>query len=341
VPGNSSAETLVQATSIGGMARHAIGLATAQPDANSVRGKVHSAFDKAWNLRLLPGSLISVVQHDVGCGPLFVVLTPEDSPILGACRPQRGVPMRVTAHALMVQTDASHSLRIDLSSASTWSTPKRVANVVSPADVAKNLQHTAAWIAARGKSGGLCAFDQGEDDVFGVTPVSCAGERALSALEGSWRALDAGEANAAAQHLLALVGLGPGLTPSGDDMLIGLLGALSLAEASYRCEWPWLGKLQQGLAQDCQPGSTTELSQQWLDAAIVREVPQRLSDVLCALLAAQPGEHEGDSRPLEAALARLTELGATSGVDALAGGWLALSALLPAPGAPTVRPCRS
>jgi hypothetical protein len=35
---------------------------------------------------------------------------------------------------------------------------------------------------------------------------------------------------------------------------------------------------------------------------------------------------------LEAALARLTELGATSGVDALIGSWLALWALLKAKG---------
>ena len=107
-----------------------------------------------------------------------------------------------------------------------------------------------------------------------------------SALEGARRALDASEVSAAVQHLLTVVGLGPGLTPSGDDMLLGLLGALHMAEASYRRKWSWLRDLRQGLAERCQAGRTTQLSHQWINAATAGEVPQRLSEVLCALLKA-------------------------------------------------------
>jgi len=333
VPESSCAEKQVQAATIGGLARQAIASACAQAEAIAAPGEVHSAFDKAWNLRLLPGSLISVVQHDVGCGPLFVVLTPDDSAILHACRPERGVPVRVRAQVLMVQTDAGHWLRIDLGSASNWWTPKHVANAVPPARLAENLEHAAAWLYAQQLLGGLCSFAPGKAGKLGITPISRAGERALAALEGAWRAVDSGDVSAAVEHLLTLVGLGPGLTPSGDDMLVGWFGALSLAEASYGGGWPWLGELQRGLAEGSQAGRTTELSQQWLNAAFVGQVPQRLSDVLCSLLATGPDDKTQGERKLETALSELTKLGATSGVDALAGGWLALSALLKAKGA--------
>lgn len=69
-------------------------------------------------------------------------------------------------------------------------------------------------------------------------------------------------------------------------MLLGLLGALHMAEASYRRKWSWLRDLRQGLAERCQAGRTTQLSHQWINATIAGEVPQRLSEVLCALLKA-------------------------------------------------------
>jgi len=176
LPGSSVQEIMLQATSIGGIARKAITLACAQADAPIVQAQVHSAFDNAWNLWLPPRTLVSVVRHEIGHGPLSVVLRPGDGGFLSSRRPHRGAPVRIHAQGLSVQTNAEHWLHIDISAAQTWWTPKHVANAVSPACVAENLEYTAAWMAGQEKVGGLCSLARGEDRVFRINPLSRAGE---------------------------------------------------------------------------------------------------------------------------------------------------------------------
>src|SRR5207302_2389490 len=50
--------------------------------------------------------------------------------------------------------------------------------------------------------------------------------RALESLSRSVPALDSGNVESAGDELIGLLGLGPGLTPSGDDLLAGLLAGL-------------------------------------------------------------------------------------------------------------------
>lgn len=123
-----------------------------------------------------------------------------------------------------------------------------------------------------------------------------------------------------------LIGLGAGLTPSGDDYLVGILSVLHhlptgrapSGRASER-------ELRQALGQRVRDGAvlTTTVSGHFLRAAADGRFH---ADIAAATVAALT-----DADTLEAAFARVTGIGSTSGTDALFGLVDAVDALSAAP----------
>lgn len=123
-----------------------------------------------------------------------------------------------------------------------------------------------------------------------------------------WLAEPIGSPDAAA----GLIGLGPGLTPSGDDLIGGALCALHAAgrvdTASRLSAWAL------ALARD----NTSRISRAHLECASQGECGEAVSDAIIALML-------GEAVDLE----RIHAIGHTSGWDALAGVSMALSAAGP------------
>ena len=112
--------------------------------------------------------------------------------------------------------------------------------------------------------------------------------------------------NALAGEAAQLIGLGPGLTPSGDDYLGGVLVALRWVGRGSQADslWRWL--------EPRIPERTGAISAAHLAAAAGGEMHEALHDVLRDLSA-------WDTPDLLPALSRLDAVGHTSGWDALAG----------------------
>ncbi len=111
----------------------------------------------------------------------------------------------------------------------------------------------------------------------------------------------------------ALVGLGPGLTPAGDDLLGGALAALHAAGRAGIA-----GTLAAWVLPLAQHG-TSRISRAHLACAARGETGEAVHGMLGALLAG--------GADLEDPLARVAAVGHTSGWDALAGAALAFTAL--------------
>jgi hypothetical protein len=127
-----------------------------------------------------------------------------------------------------------------------------------------------------------------------------------------------------------LLGLGPGLTPAGDDVLAGLhAGTQLLAEAVVGSDE--LGRLAVaarrtgGRVARTAPDATTAISAALLDHAARGEVAAPAGHLLAALTGAGP---------VEPAVDRLLAVGSTSGRD-LAAGLLAAAELVTATAAAT------
>jgi hypothetical protein len=113
--------------------------------------------------------------------------------------------------------------------------------------------------------------------------------------------------------LLALVGVGEGLTPTGDDVIVGIVAALdSLSAADVSA-----GALHAGLVQQLShavTGRTTRLAAQLILSACGGEYAEPLRDLLHCI-AADPI----DQRTLGASARAVAALGHDSGVSLIRG----------------------
>ncbi|MGA8514915.1 MAG: DUF2877 domain-containing protein [Burkholderiaceae bacterium] len=114
---------------------------------------------------------------------------------------------------------------------------------------------------------------------------------------------------------LRVLGLGHGLTPSGDDCVGGIMFALHLAPRTQWCS------AMPGLRSRIRAAAA--VSTNVISAALLDDLMQGASySVLHQLLAALQSKHPPT---IEAATTQLLRLGATSGADMLAGLLLALT----------------
>lgn len=114
--------------------------------------------------------------------------------------------------------------------------------------------------------------------------------------------------------VLWLVGRGPGLTPSGDDALVGILAVLTMSEQVSHSA---LAELFRVLERD---GVllTTDVSRAYLLCAVRGEYSQSITDVMEAL---------GEPDRLGSVVRRLVKHGHTSGIDVHLGMSVAVETL--------------
>lgn len=112
--------------------------------------------------------------------------------------------------------------------------------------------------------------------------------------------------------ITSLVGLGIGLTPSGDDYLVGALATLSLHPAAEDARFTVATALREILLSPGGPERTTAVSLHALTAATDRGFHHDLAAAARALLTA-------DAPAAGAAFAATAAIGSTSGTDALFG----------------------
>ena len=134
---------------------------------------------------------------------------------------------------------------------------------------------------------------------------------ARAGIKGLLHALQDGDRSGIHGSAALLAGLGPGLTPAGDDYLVGLMAGLRV----------WPGPLENGglsppevcrIIFEAAEGRTTLLSRAFLRSAKEGLFGENWHELLAALV-------RGDAIGIQRAARRVLSSGATSGADALAG----------------------
>jgi hypothetical protein len=154
----------------------------------------------------------------------------------------------------------------------------------------------------------------------GAAPAEAVGTRLASAGRAVGDALCAGDADSARLVAARMVGLGTGLTPSGDDLLCGLLAALwctkieGTEDARLLAGW--------GAALATMLDRTTVAGATLLECAIAGSFSGALRDLAAELAGRSPGDR---AHALGAAMGRLCAMGHTSGMDTAAGFLFGLS----------------
>ncbi|HEY8198143.1 MAG TPA: DUF2877 domain-containing protein [Candidatus Limnocylindrales bacterium] len=258
-----------------------------RPLAERPDGLVHSIFASAVNVSV-GGRLLTIVEPAAGRLPWgLTVISGADFTAFGL-RPGDRVEM-TPARLRFVRT----GLQVDLGPARGWDPTIRKIDRPAPAE-------RLSMAAELTPVGGL---GRAADDPLRAWA-------AITSLRSAAGAMDGKLLDRASQ---TLIGRGPGLTPSGDDVLVGFNAAMAAADH------PLARAAALRIAVTAR-GRTTDVAQSYHDAAARGAYAEHLHDVIQALVAV-----DGDT--LEPAIARMLAWGATSGADTLLGILLASDAL--------------
>jgi hypothetical protein len=279
----------------------------------AARGRVVAVASRAIHVEAPDGALLCVAEARTSNAPLTLRVALPPGASFAARGLAVGTPVTVRETTLLLG-----DLRIHCEAPRAWAQDGRPGAAV-PAERLRRgvaLLARASRVVAR-REGLYAAIAHLDALLAGATPpeLDLLTRRAWPALLGivaAWRA-DNGEALAAAPR--GLVGLGPGATPSGDDLLAGLLVAARRGLRAHGREEAAVDRHAAGCLGLV--SETTRLAGARLRCAAADELDEALDAVFPPVYAAH-----GRCAWLHAA--RAAELGHSSGTDTLAGVLLGL-----------------
>jgi hypothetical protein len=271
---------------------------------DGARGEVRAVFERSLYFTL-DGAWICLGGAGLGSGPLNM-LAAGSAPI-ALCRGV-GAAAAVAGDRLHVGAAA-----FGVAGARPWSPPPPAWTLSSLGAGLAALDDVVAGVAPYEGMAALL-IRRGSGPLSATAATASAPAAALAEWVG--RGIGAADSRippGPADALQALLGLGPGLTPSGDDLIGGAMVALHLLDRRNLRDAVW-SALGPSLATH-----TNDISAAHLAAAAEGYGAAALHGVLNALLS-------GETERLDNALAAITAIGHTSGWDALAGGVIVLRA---------------
>jgi hypothetical protein len=270
------------------------------------RGRVTAVFEHSAYLSV-GAQWIAIA--DGACGPI-AILVPSVAPELIA-ELRVGDPVETDRRGVHLGEGA----RLDLTRAPTWHPP--ALPIGTPGSLGRGLRALRSMARDRVRREGLGACLLGEDAGRATAPVLRMAAPAVTGLR-DWlsgiRHEPQGGPPLSPPDVRALVGLGPGLTPSGDDFLAG---AMIAAHAVGRAD---LARSLLDAIERCAARGVGPISRAHLEAASQGAGHAHLHAALGHILA-------GDISMLSVALDAIDDIGHTSGWDALAGAVTLLDAL--------------
>jgi len=269
-------------------------------------GIVHSVFARACNVRLETGALLTMVSSEKSNVPNGLrIETPAqfgfpDFVRSGEPASCRGGTVRLGRFGLSIDLRTAvcwhldlSGLRIDLhqqDQAAAWTVAWQTLYAHQRGETLPAITEAMAWASRN------------------LTPPVKRAFRTVPALLDATGALHAGEACAAIEPL---IGLGPGLTPSGDDFLVGYFAGLWSTAGHDTARRGFLASVGTWLSQAA--AHTNEISR----ATIQSAVRGNLSEPIARL--AQRVDRSDNMDNVQAATRAALQIGHSSGTDGVAG----------------------
>lgn len=271
-------------------------------ETDSLVGTVHSIFDSVINvLATDQNNLLTIALDDVISSPWM--MKTKDNYLFETMKSRMvlGDPVKLTEKR-KIKID---QIEWDYDKATYSLTKLNKRNLTEQIQNNEFLTSVYAFIKEQGKDSGLVtAF---EKYIFGKSSVNSDENRYvaffLQAIKHIDEAIEKRDNDAVLKHSYELVGLGVGLTPSGDDFLLGCLAVWHYFESPLiECfkESDWIENVKK---------RSTSISAFMLENGVNGYVNQALGDLLM--------HHQEKS--LSAYLSPFLKIGATSGTDMLIG----------------------
>jgi hypothetical protein len=271
-----------------------------------VRARVVGVQRRACQLAVDPDILLILSAPDVPLSPNAIALGSPPG------RFQLGQTVALSASA---SGEGDADWLVGLEGAAVWDPCPRV-GVVPRRELEDRLRTARATAIAEGAREPVLALLWASSGDTAAARLACDPARRLA--EGATH----GDAPSVAQAAAGLAGLGPGLTPSGDDLLAGFAAAWTLAGKCLGRDCAMHAGVTAALLAGARPGASP-LGRAWLEHAVRGELPEPMTRFAEALFAA-------DARDLAPAARRMLAVGASSGTDWTVGFLLGAGAVLDA-----------
>lgn len=285
-------------------ARSGDGAFLARVNGAAFAGVVHSAFHRAVNIACLCcGELHTLVTDDLDDGPNSLVVAADNFLAMGICQ---GDSVRAGGGSLAIAGKAT----VNVAGAAIWRTPEPETHCAAGL-LRRRLAEAEAATWRNGTPGG---FIEGMAD----TEVARLTTRMLhEGADGLALALGRGDTDAALAHAGRLLGLGPGLTPSGDDFLVGLLASRALFRRPDNVGSDAFARGVVRLAKS----ATNPIAYAAIAKAARGEVRERVARLIIALGSAT-------AEPFSHALTQVLAIGSSSGTEIAFGVIRGLASLI-------------
>jgi hypothetical protein len=273
-------------------------------------GRVIALLRNAIYLESNAGHIISIVDGEID-GPLTLRVT-NITPLLAALKASSSETFQTTDDALHLEG----APRIAWSRAPKW-TP-RPPEKVAPASLRLTaLDALAGAIAGAGQLKGFGPLAAHLVGAWSAKPLQAShhldatASRALAELNRLLEATSLGNHNEMIDALLPLIGLGPGLTPSGDDLIAGIAASL-VWQVRVGCIPAELARQVVQAVRGATPASTNRISARllWYACEGVLYAPaMKLGEALLS----------GDTDAMLRSAKHLFSIGHTTGLDLAVG----------------------
>lgn len=275
----------------------------------SIQGVVHSVFEKACNIKLENNKLITLVTSGLANLPSSIKLDVGDACSFMHIPVWPDMEVRMNSKELVFKRVP---LSIGLEGAKVWDAyPKFIKSNLSQDTVRRNLNRVREITLNYGSRDGLAPI---LDMKYANRLVSFV----LPYMESLNRALKQQDDSLIREISGKLIGFGPGLTPSADDLLLGVMASLFYLGNYFGYSLSRIEKLTHSLIYGIK-GRTTAISQAMLQNGANGLFHESLRNLM---LAVTSREEVGEE------CFELLKTGETSGSDCAAGVVLGGSAVM-------------
>ena len=264
-------------------------------------------------LRAAPDRVL-FLSYESRHGPLTITVPSSVRELFAEPSPAIGTKVLFSANRLIFPTI---ELAISISDEVVWQTPRPAAPMLSPVFIAAIIHSIAGALPAQRRAQGF-----GPLLVPLLDNASPSNEQAaLHYRLASLGALCAQRSSQAAEGAIELLGYGRGLTPSGDDVVVGLLLLLNRFRMNSRAgnedllqHGHWLTEFNWQIIHAAYQRTTT-LSANLIECAAAGEADERLIALADGIMTGEP--------PVAQCVDCVLDWGNSSGIDALIGMALA------------------
>lgn len=285
-------------------------------------GTVHSVFRQACNIRIEPYRLLTLLPPEKDNVPHGIRLNTSPQPVFLKLF-HVGQPVACRGGILRIDRP---KFSVDLRTARPWHIDIKGLHI----DL-RRCDHAQAWamawweLNASSRRSGLSGVMEGVSPSEGPpAPSEVFLQQSAHAVPALLQATRDFQFEDAGTSIRRLIGLGPGLTPSGDDFLVGYLAGLSSTAGNSPSRTQFLAALDAEMSDAAR--HTNEISRAYLLSAAKGHVSEPIAKL------AQQLNQANNMSSVTAATQAALQVGHTSGADGVLGlllGCLAWQSLAP------------